>query len=296
MNEDVELILSNNGSTKNIEGYQQIRELASPYLKYHEFDSNQDYCGNLHQVIRMSSGQFCLILSDEDSLYMQNLPDYLAIMEHRSDLSLIKGASSRYRFQEDHVYSAGTDAIQAFYMYNNYVSGIIYNRSVITDQLLDLYKTEYGTCNMAYHYYPHMMYDAYALLHGNCLLSSIPLVRIGETDGIQTTEQEQIYATVTGSAYSSYELRLEQWKGFIEQICDMKIDELMTVRMISIAIIKYNYLISIAREQYEAYGEDWNTILQRCITYMSDIIYTLDITDAYKPFLIDKVRNILEKE
>lgn len=78
---EIEIILSNNGSTENNEGYEKIKEIKDSRLKYHEFPKNAGFSGNILQVLSMAKGRYAVFCSDEDFMILENLPYYLKILQ-----------------------------------------------------------------------------------------------------------------------------------------------------------------------------------------------------------------------
>lgn len=55
--DNIEIIVSNNGSNKHIEGYEAIEKMCIDRLRYHKFDENQYFWGNVNQVLKMAKGR-----------------------------------------------------------------------------------------------------------------------------------------------------------------------------------------------------------------------------------------------
>ncbi len=70
---EVEVVVSNNGSTKDTEGYQEISEMDDARIKYHEFSENQGYATNVIKVLEMAGGDYAVIASDEDFIILEHL-------------------------------------------------------------------------------------------------------------------------------------------------------------------------------------------------------------------------------
>jgi len=51
---ELEIICSNNGSDKNTEGYEKLKEIKDERFVYYEFAENRRFVGNVNQVIRLS--------------------------------------------------------------------------------------------------------------------------------------------------------------------------------------------------------------------------------------------------
>jgi len=230
----IEIICSNNGSEKNVEGYEELKKIRDQRFHYHEFSVNQEFAGNINQVIKMSHGDFCMLLSDEDWILEENLGFYLQIMEKYPDIGVIRPRTG-YAFAdiEDCFAGAGKQAIDAFYMRGIYVSGMIFNRHIITDQIINEYAERYQD-NTGYLYYPHMFLSTYALLRGHFFASDVWLVSEGETE----TDLKIMDKTEEIPAYDAYDIVIEQMQGFIEQIKDLGISFQMRFDMLVMVFMK----------------------------------------------------------
>ena len=259
--EEIEVVCSNNGSDQNVEGYQKMKEIADERFIYHEFSENQGYVGNVNQVIKMSRAKFCLLLSDEDMVVEPNLDFYIRLLREYPQLAIVKGRTSKmYNHLRDRYEDAGKKAIEAFYMNGNYVSGVIYNRAIITDKVIDEYARRYKE-NVAYQFYPHMFYDAYALVHGNFCCSEVWLVDEGTAEEDLTLAENGPDSPV--AEYGTWEGRLAQMHGFAEQIRDMRTSPAIKFQMFIQLCEKTNFLVNLHREKYIRAGYEWEKIMYK---------------------------------
>ena len=298
--DELELIVSNNGSTENIEGYEKIAKLNSTKLFYHEFSENQFFHGNLRQVIKMAHGDFCLLISDEDTVVTDNLDFYLNLLKnHANNLAFVKGATSNsYMFQENEVFNGGEEAISGFFLMGNYMSGVIYNRHILTNEVVDLFYERYKDL-ASYYYYPHLMYDGYVLLHGFSMLCCVPLIIEGDPDRLHPTEEEIQSTKVTVASYNSVEARLEQMIGYIVLIGDLNIkSSAFKCEMILMVLTKTWYLISIVKTSYTDSGYDWRQIQLEVKQAMKEAICNLGlqrIIEVYDKEAIDQYMDCIMK-
>ncbi len=267
---DVRIIISNNGSTENTEGYERIATIQDPRLKYYQSPENRNYWGNIHQVIKMADTQFCMIVSDEDHVITKNLPYYLEFLEHhKHDLAFMKAAGQQYNFEKSAYYPPGKAALGAFYMAGNYVSGIIYNREIITDDVLDCNeKTYIADNNIAYIYYPHMMLDAYAMLHGAFASSNLQLIDEGPA-----SVGKDVVRDLT-QTYSSVDSRIMQMLGFEKQIANLQTYDSIKLLMMKAIILKTFTLcnLQVVKDAYNKKGYDWGEQLEKLQTASKTMI------------------------
>lgn len=154
----IEIIFSNNGSDKYKKEYQEIKKIKDKRFRYHEFESNQGFARNINQVIKMSHGEFCMLLSDEDEILMENLDNYMNFLDMHPELGLVKSCTSlAYSDLQTQYVSNRGEAVDHFYLMGNYISGTIYNRNIISDVLIEDYEKKYQK-NEAYIYYVHLFW------------------------------------------------------------------------------------------------------------------------------------------
>lgn len=271
---DIEIVVSNNGSTKNIEGYKAIQAMQSERLQYNEFEENQQYVGNINKVIKMARGRFCLIISDEDMLDKEGLYAYLDIMKNNPHIGAIRTATSvHYNGIEDIYLEAGIEAIEGFFLVNNYLSGIIYNRSVISDEVIDVLAME-NSENIAYRLYTHMIIDIYAMLAAGVLRSSKMLVIEGRSEDTNNERYERYM-----HGYASVKGRLEQMKGYLDIIDDIVCCDADNIKctMVQLLILKTLYMIGYIRKYYiESQWEEMikiiNQIMKKHISSMRSVV------------------------
>lgn len=298
---DVQIIVSNNGSTKGTEYYKKIKQLHHPRLKFHEFDSNHLYWGNIIQVLKMSDSDFSMIISDEDSIIAENLGYYLDFLKELPDLGLMKASGNQYNYQENAYYSRGLEAVKRYAFTGNYVSGVIYNRGIITDDLIHLYVDKYSVNNIAFYYYPHMFFEHYSLLQGGFACCDYQLIIEGEPLGLEPDQRNSVLSSVEREvdipAYATFSERLAQMNGFNEQIHDFKTSEAVTFNLFYMNIRKHLFLSTLMRQQYIAGGYDWSAIIEEIRKAMIDMIHTspLPVIINARQDLIDYVNLSLDQ-
>lgn len=295
LNEEVELIISNNGSIKHTKEYEKIKELSCPYLHYHEFEENQLFHGNVQQVIKMSHGNYCLLISDEDSIILENLPLYIELLEAHDNIGVIKAASTKNNFiQENGAYAAGEDAVREFFLAGNYMSGVIYNRNILTNDLIDEFARRYSSL-ASYRDYPHLMYDGYVLVNGSYIECKVPLIAIGEADELHPSESQKKESELTGASYNKVETRLEQMLGFVILIRDLNIPFMLKCKMLLMSIEKTWYLVDNSYMQYiyESHGYAWEQVRSECKRNMKEIIHASGIKEL--PLCEDLIDNFIDE-
>lgn len=250
VNENIEIIVSNNGSKKYEEDYKKISQMGCYYLTYYRFESNQGFAHNYNQVIRLSKGNYCLLLSDEDHVDVAGLRYYIQWLLDNPNIGMVRCATTKmYSSQtEDCYYKAGMEAINGYFLQGNYLSGIIYNRNFLTNALVDKFEKKYIK-NDAYIAYPHMFVEAY--------LCTIVDVYRGKNilicEGIDQMDQEK--SSDTGIIpYATLESRISQAKGYIDFIESLDCSNGIKLKMLSQVISKSFFLLSLVIYKYEESG------------------------------------------
>lgn len=218
-----EIILSNNGSDKNTEGYEKLKKIKDSRFHYYEFSKNMRFWRNYNEVVKKSNGDWCLLISDEDNIIIDNLNYYIDIIKKYKNLGIIKGAGKSYHFEKEIYALSGSDSIEAFFLRGNSLSGVIYNRKIVTNELIDYLAEKYKENNLAYYF-----------------ASNITLIDEGDAiDDQESYQNEEIRLP----AYCTYESRLKQFKGFVNVIADIKTSEAMKFKCFMLLIDKYVGLI-----------------------------------------------------
>ncbi len=257
---EIEIICSNNGSDKYIEEYQEIKRIKDKRLQYHEFESNQGFARNVNQVIKMSRGDFCMLLSDEDGILPDNLKNYLLFLDMHPELSLVKGCTSFvYSDLQTQYFSYTEEAVDGYYLMGNYISGTIYNRKIISNELIEEYEKRYHE-NEAYIYYVHLFLDTYALLHGNFCCSDLLLIEEGAPADSFDPGTESPDPTVP--VFGTYESRIAQMHGFLEHVRDLDLKPTLVFQMLGRVIERIAEWINIQKDKYISHGDDWGKIME----------------------------------
>ena len=253
--DDIGIILSNNGSTKYTEEYEIISTIRDKHFKYNRFPENILYPGNYNEIVKMSDGHYCLLISDEDTFDEKCLEGFIEFIGQCPDAGVLKtGTTRQYNDQTTEYFEAGEEALKAFYLVGNYISGTVYNRDYVTDQLMDglrdLYKEDEG-----YYYYPHLFVEAYALNIAGFYSFSEQVIIEGEDEGDQPVADE-----VTVPVFASWTTRVAQLRGYYKLIRDLHIDDGRKQLMFMMATTKTIALIKLVKDKYLQTGSSWDDV------------------------------------
>jgi glycosyltransferase involved in cell wall biosynthesis len=141
MDENWELLILDNASHHEVEGYQQIEALTKvdPRLRYIRHASNRGFHHNFLAAFDHAKSAHIMLISDEDyansDMIRQVLPELqaspnLAVL--RGSIACIKGARPRNVCNYPNMrFSKGEVAMLYFCLNNTYMSGVIYNRELL---------------------------------------------------------------------------------------------------------------------------------------------------------------------
>ena len=197
----------------------------------------------------------------------------------------MKGKTSfQYQYWESSYGKQGIDAMNLFFLRGNYVSGIIYNRSIITNEFIDnLYETFDNTDNIAFEYYPHLFIDAYALFKGAFAASGITLIREGEPEEQGNDDENKLVS------YRYPDSRIQQGIGYIPLLNYLDIEDKIKVIMFCKVYQKTIFLLNLSKDKYLEAGLNWDEIIKKAVESFREIFSQVDIEDSelYREIVID---------
>lgn len=254
--EEIEIVVSDNGSVNNTKkDYDEIANHTDARITYQRQPENLGLSMNVCKVSEMAHGKFILLVSDEDLIYLDQLETILSLCrEHNDDLGVIRSSHVlQGKLNTIGMYNKGSDAILAYMMTSNYISGLVFNRQLLeSSNVLEYIKNNQD--NGACYYYPHMIIELFVAQYGNILGLDKVLVQEGtaEKTEFETTNINENHLPSMPN-YSTIENRLEQLQGFYNvvnslEVCEnnFKLKEAMTEKI----IIKTIYLIYLAINVY----------------------------------------------
>lgn len=247
---EIEFLVSNNGSVINKEGYEEISKMSDPRITYSECEENILFYGNVVKVCREAKGKFVLLLSDEDFINLSELGNLICVLKNHPEVSCIRTADTFWytHITETRIYMDRTEAIQNFFLRNNYLSGVVYNKSFLTEKLLDQIESEFID-NYAYQLYPHMVIDAHMLMKGAFMTYAGIVVKVGDMEESVVVDETELDLV----GYNSLENRLRQHTAFTEIICRLpEVGIKHQLDMYIKLIDKTFYLLSLNKEKVDA--------------------------------------------
>ena len=282
--DDIEIIVSDNGSTDHTEEYTVLRDISDSHLRYEKTVENLEFNGNYCKIIKMSQGQYCLLVSDEDSINEAPLTNLIGFLEFNRNIGMIKSKTSyHYDYITSGYAKAGTEALKSFYLMGNYISGTIYNRDYVTDDLIDGLRKLYGE-DGGYYYYPHLFVEGYILNLADLYYFGECLIVEGDDEGdIPLTQNESV------RLFASWESRTKQLAGYLKLVRDLRIDDDRKQLMFMMAVCKTISLIHLVKDKYINAGEDWISVCEAAGNAILQIV-----SDCGIPVITDNLQAYLE--
>ena len=292
---EIEFLVSNNGSKKTTEYYDEIEKLShsDSRITYFKFESNRGFFKNICNVLEIASGKFILLISDEDMVVNEILPQYMAILKNNSTLGVLRSRTKKfYAHIKDDIYiKSGDDAILNFFLRNNYITGIIYNKEIIKKYNLINFITN-NENNLSCVLYPHMWLDCAILVHSDfrqkatllCIEGASELQSQINDQSESTPKEDKIFILAElGNIpiHSSYQSRIEQHKSWIDLINKLPVNNYKTCISLYMQLCwKTNFLPSVIKDKYIKAGYNWDKIYDEiydsCIKGISKLNITLD--------------------
>lgn len=279
--EEIEFILSNNGS-ENISTpyYDKISEIVDSRLNYFAFEENRGVAINICKVCELAKGKFILFLSDEDVVYFNVLHKIMNLLRN-SKLSILRTKGNKQGIIPSTKFAKpGRDALLTYMLTSNYMSGIIFNNSLLKQHNAIKYIKE-NLDNSVCLNYPHMFWELLLCQYGNVKGTDIILINEGEeresyAPRIEVGGKHNILIPY----YASIEGRLEQHEGFLNifkelEIClkNFTVFREMYLKLCSKTLFLVNLSINVFYENTDLeLLEILNKAYAVCIKYL-DVIY-----------------------
>lgn len=184
---EIEIVVSDNGSTENVEGYCELANIQDSRLKYVRFDENRGYAANVLHVLEHASGQFAMLASDEDMLILENVGQLLNMLCRNIDKGVINVAGYGGNFIrpeqiEEEVIIAGMNAVWKG-MNTNFITGNVFNMDVVRRYCV-LERCRELKDNLYVQLYVHMAIALQIGKYANHYQSALPVWREGDVCGV----------------------------------------------------------------------------------------------------------------
>src|SRR5574343_1233866 len=138
-----EVIVSDDcSSDQTEEKILKYKEISSYTITYHRFEKNKGYDRNLRNSIELATGDYCIILGNDDTLNndddLQKLVDFLEGNDlpdigFCNSIDYINHDDISIRAKESKVFGSGIDIALKYYSSFSFVAGIIVKKSAFDE-------------------------------------------------------------------------------------------------------------------------------------------------------------------
>lgn len=132
---EIEIVISNNGSTEDAEGYQTISRIVDSRICYHAFEENQGFASNVLKTLELARGKYAVLVSDEDVMELEHMGEYFNCLKANPTIGVFQTSGKGEGFSElsrNEIYEAGMPSIGK--MLNlNYMTGLTYHMELLNE-------------------------------------------------------------------------------------------------------------------------------------------------------------------
>ncbi len=250
---EIEVVVSDNCSIRNTDGYDKIAQIQDSRLKYYRHNNNPGENRNFDTVFKLAKGKFVCLLSDEDLINYNMLHHYIELCKRDNIGMIVASGSAYYSNSIDHIFKAGDEAFYAVTASLNYISGLIYNKLIY-----DKYKFYEWSDQQVY--YSNFYIQTYAHNAWAMYYAMEKDIMIDSTLFIISQEAEEEYSDRLVSKDSSkdsialhmtYPHRLLQFMGLIELINNFsdRINKDTVISLYLKIVEKQFFLLNLVRER-----------------------------------------------
>lgn len=301
---DWEILVLDNCSSDNLEGYREIESLAKsePKVRYVRHRENVGFARNILSCFTLANAPYIQINSDEDFSNPSGVRDAVATLAEFPQVGLIRGSigavpgmrprnSTRY---PDQFLDAGRFALSDFSLTTNYLSGIIYNKGLLVSlDIIRDFAFDVGSNDTMIAVYPHMYLDI--------LISAVcKVITSSETvcfEGEEASDRPDVQLTAAAFPYT-FSGRLEQIIGFrdaFRKVCgpDGLSDLSLLIHLYLRLVQKYCSLFRIDGFLYTARGLSLEA-LQESLTYFFIAAAEIDEFASVRNMVLEMVQERIQ--
>lgn len=294
---EIEFVVSNNGSIKNTEGYDEIERIPDSRINYFKYEENQGPHVNFCQVINISHGKYTCLLSDEDLINIPSLTHYLYILKSNLNISF---ATSRswlyYKHSTSKFCKQGSEAFLYSLLNSNYISGLIYRTDLFHDLNIFSWTLDNMTNNKGVDYYAHSCWVMFFVLYGDYYEDNVVLIKEGNSEPMKTVNVSGNNVTKPMLPFSTLESRIEQHNGFIDVLNQLEkaINKETYIQAYIILCNKNFFLLSLVKNKYADIGISWEFICLKIAECCNDGLnrININITADEKDSIISRINEL----
>lgn len=212
--QEIEVIVSNNGSTLHTEGYEKIKAIQDNRLRYYEAPESMGFSGNIKQVVTMARGEFMIFQSDQERIISGAIPCYLNALYKNSNVFGGTSFGIGQNFAEPSqsgINNVRLDILNGI-MNQSFLTGLIIRKSAVTKKrTFDLF--EKLKSNYFLQMYAHIFFLLAAYDNSPIYVGAEPLWI--ETDGLSAGATKGVFQ------YNQPEKRMQQANAAIELLVEV---------------------------------------------------------------------------
>lgn len=213
----VDILVLDNASDRDKESYEKLSEIAEnePWLTYIRHEQNRHFHGNFLAGFEFCSSDYLMFMSDEDLPNFDFAVQNSRIFKDKNAFGAIRpsigctenGPTANACPYADKSYVKGPEAISQFGLTGNYLSGVIYNKYLISKYRLD----ERLRLNLEKNkIYPHLYLNSLLSAVTNTCFMSAPSAFVGEAIVVEDNGNSWNNASQYREPYS-FGSRLDQF-------------------------------------------------------------------------------------
>lgn len=180
---EIEFVVAANVSTVNLEGYEKIKRIKDSRLRFSQAKEYTTFDRSITRAIKLTKGQYTLIQSDEDEIFVKALPYYMDVAVEYPNISFFVVSGKGENGHVSNFQGMDSDKVTNIYRAMNmtYVTGLFVNRKLLKDEYFESVPNKYKG-NMFYTYYAHLIYLLIMANKGPVFLSFVPLYKCLKTE------------------------------------------------------------------------------------------------------------------
>lgn len=308
---EIEIAISKNGTHYYQEEYKSVNSIQDARINYVGYDKELGMSQNWQNVIKMAHGKFVILVSDEDDVVLESLEHYLKFLSVHEECGIVSSKTmlQRANIIKDLYYKKGESAFSGGFMWDNYISGMIYNRKFFLEANIAYWDENYAE-NTFYKPYPHLWWQVLLAFKGDYARNSKLLILEGES---MLSEEGEKYRRdnvkeagladgMTDDEYadlpvpSTYENRLKQFQGGIELVNEFfGENEKLKIEAWRTLLNKTLYLIDMVYEAFDYKPEeypDWlGNTLSEAVLALGRLNINPQIQRNLSQSMLDYVKN-----
>lgn len=242
---EVEIVISNNGSDRDKDGYNELREICDSRIRYFEFEKNQGYAANVRKVLELAKGDFAVLSSDEDMMLLNHFPLLLDDLWNHLEMGIITTTGVGPGFANKKVidFEKGIQAL-SLALNLNYITGNVFNMKYFhSNNVMSRFDAMRGNCFLEY--YAHCVLALFTCEHAAARESGIVL---WDSQILSDRNKADQATNKSGgvSEFAGLESRLEQQNSSIELLQQaLKLEPEELVQLTLERMVKTYYVLSI---------------------------------------------------